>query len=252
MPLLDMQHLSVRYESRRHRPLTAVEDVSFTIDDGEFVGLIGESGSGKTTLGMALLRLLERPGRIVDGSILFDGRDITAPDSGRAPVNALAGHLDGLPVVDELAQSRRADRGAVSRRHRIPHEASWRGGHEAGPRTLRHGLHRPDVHQRVPARALRRDEAAGQPRDGARDRAEVRRARRADHRPGRGRPARDPRERAPSPARAGVRRPLHQPRHRHRPRPVGPDPRHVCGPRSSRSRTPTRSSTIRCTRTPRA
>ena len=77
MPLLDMQHLSVRYESRRHRPLTAVEDVSFTIDDGEFVGLIGESGSGKTTLGIALLRLLEPPGRIVDGSILFDGRDIT-------------------------------------------------------------------------------------------------------------------------------------------------------------------------------
>jgi peptide/nickel transport system ATP-binding protein len=77
VPLLDIQDLSVRYESRRNRPVTAAEDVSFTIDDGEFVGLIGESGSGKTTLGMALLRLLERPGRIVDGRILFNGGDIT-------------------------------------------------------------------------------------------------------------------------------------------------------------------------------
>ncbi|MFD2081242.1 peptide/nickel transport system ATP-binding protein [Actinopolymorpha cephalotaxi] len=77
MPLLDMQHLSVRYEPKRSQALTAVQDVTFSIGDGEFVGLIGESGSGKTTLGMALLRLLERPGRISDGKILFNGNDIT-------------------------------------------------------------------------------------------------------------------------------------------------------------------------------
>jgi peptide/nickel transport system ATP-binding protein len=75
--LLDVSQLSIRYEPKRHRPLTAVEDVTFAINDGEFVGLIGESGSGKTTLGMALLRLLERPGRISAGRIAFDGTDIT-------------------------------------------------------------------------------------------------------------------------------------------------------------------------------
>lgn len=75
--LLDVKGLSVRYEPKLHRPLTAVEDVSFTIGEGEFVGLIGESGSGKTTLGMTLLRLLEKPGRISSGSITFDGVDIT-------------------------------------------------------------------------------------------------------------------------------------------------------------------------------
>lgn len=77
MTLLDVQELSIRYEPRRHRPVRAVEKISFGIADGEFVGLIGESGSGKTTIGMALLRLLEKPGRISSGRILFDGHDIT-------------------------------------------------------------------------------------------------------------------------------------------------------------------------------
>ncbi|GAB3887331.1 ABC transporter ATP-binding protein [Terrabacter terrigena] len=77
MSLLDVNDLSVRYEPKAHRSLDAVQDVSFSIDPGEFVGLIGESGSGKTTLGTALLRLLQRPGRISGGSITFDGTDIT-------------------------------------------------------------------------------------------------------------------------------------------------------------------------------
>lgn len=77
MAMLEVKDLSVRYEPKTHRPLNAVEDVSFSIDDGEFVGLIGESGSGKTTLGMAVLRLLEKPGRISAGSVTFDAHDIT-------------------------------------------------------------------------------------------------------------------------------------------------------------------------------
>ena len=75
--LLEVEHLSVRYEPKRHPALTAVDDVSFALAEGEFVGLIGESGSGKTTLGTALLRLLQKPGRISDGRIMFDGTDIT-------------------------------------------------------------------------------------------------------------------------------------------------------------------------------
>ena len=77
MTLLDVRDLSVRYEPKASRPLDAVQEVSFGIEPGEFVGLIGESGSGKTTLGTALLRLLQRPGRISGGSITFDGTDIT-------------------------------------------------------------------------------------------------------------------------------------------------------------------------------
>ena len=67
MTLLQVRDLSVRYEPKRQVSLTAVDRVSLDIHDGEFVGLIGESGSGKSTLAMALLRLLERPGRISGG-----------------------------------------------------------------------------------------------------------------------------------------------------------------------------------------
>ena len=77
MAMLEVKDLRVRYEPRRSRAVDAVSEVTFSIDDGEFVGLIGESGSGKTTLGTALLRLLEKPGRIADGSITFEGMDIT-------------------------------------------------------------------------------------------------------------------------------------------------------------------------------
>ena len=80
MPLLEVQDLQIRYEPKRHAPVDAVSNVTFAIEPGEFVGLIGESGSGKTTLGMALLRLLQRPGRIAGGTIRFDGTDITTMD----------------------------------------------------------------------------------------------------------------------------------------------------------------------------
>jgi len=76
-PLLEVKNLTVSYEPKLHRPLNAVNDVSFTIAPGEFVGLIGESGSGKSTLANAILRLVERPGRIAAGQIMFDGMDIT-------------------------------------------------------------------------------------------------------------------------------------------------------------------------------
>src|SRR5262245_52301756 len=77
MALLEVRDLSIRYEPKQRAAVDAVSQLSFSIDDGEFVGLIGESGSGKTTVGMAVLRLLERPGRITGGSITFDGTDIT-------------------------------------------------------------------------------------------------------------------------------------------------------------------------------
>jgi peptide/nickel transport system ATP-binding protein len=80
--ILDVRNLSVRYEPKSNRAVTAVSDVSFDIHPGEFVGIIGESGSGKSTLGNAVLRLLGRPARISDGTISFDGHDIThAPEN---------------------------------------------------------------------------------------------------------------------------------------------------------------------------
>ena len=53
----------------------AVDDVTLSVSKSEFLGLVGESGSGKSTLGLSILRLIPSPGRIVEGSILFDGTD---------------------------------------------------------------------------------------------------------------------------------------------------------------------------------
>ncbi len=54
----------------------AVDDVSFSIRRGEVVGLVGESGSGKSMTAYSILGLVDPPGRVVSGRILFDGRDL--------------------------------------------------------------------------------------------------------------------------------------------------------------------------------
>jgi oligopeptide/dipeptide ABC transporter ATP-binding protein len=77
-PLLEVQGLSKTFklarEGFRAAPeLRAVEDVSFTIEAGEVLGLVGESGSGKSTLGRLVLRLIEPSA----GSVRFEGEDIT-------------------------------------------------------------------------------------------------------------------------------------------------------------------------------
>jgi ABC-type dipeptide/oligopeptide/nickel transport system ATPase component len=74
-PLLDVQHLTVVFE-RPGSALKAVDDLSFTIQPGETLGLVGESGSGKSVAALAILRLLQPPGRVAAGQILFEGRDL--------------------------------------------------------------------------------------------------------------------------------------------------------------------------------
>ena len=77
MELLRVENLSVEYDSPDQEPVKAVNDVSFSLDQGEFVGLVGESGSGKSTLGFAVTRLSKPPARISKGRVLFGGKDIT-------------------------------------------------------------------------------------------------------------------------------------------------------------------------------
>ena len=55
-----------------------MDGVSFNIEPNETFGLIGESGCGKTTTALAIIRLIKPPGRIVDGAIRFDNKDIVS------------------------------------------------------------------------------------------------------------------------------------------------------------------------------
>ncbi|MCK4542482.1 MAG: ABC transporter ATP-binding protein [Spirochaetales bacterium] len=74
-PILDVRNLSIDYPISIGT-VEAVRDVSFTLEKGEALGLVGESGCGKSTLGLAFLQLLRAPGRIIDGQILYHGNDI--------------------------------------------------------------------------------------------------------------------------------------------------------------------------------
>jgi ABC-type dipeptide/oligopeptide/nickel transport system ATPase component len=74
-PLLDVHDLTVTFPGRRSA-VTAVDRVSFQIAPGETLGLVGESGSGKSVSAFAVLRLLQPPGRVTHGRILFEGRDL--------------------------------------------------------------------------------------------------------------------------------------------------------------------------------
>jgi peptide/nickel transport system ATP-binding protein len=73
--LLEVQHLRIEFPTRRGR-LVAVDDVSFAIQPGEVLGVVGESGAGKSLTGMAVIGLLDPPGRIAGGSIRLEGRRI--------------------------------------------------------------------------------------------------------------------------------------------------------------------------------
>jgi len=70
--LLDVQHLSVTFGG----PAPAVDDVSLHVAAGETLGVVGESGSGKSVTAFSILRLLQPPGRITGGRVLFEGRDL--------------------------------------------------------------------------------------------------------------------------------------------------------------------------------
>jgi len=75
--LLEIHELAVSYASnrRRHRSL---DGVSLEIHTGEIYGLVGESGSGKTTLALSILGLIEPPGRIEAGEVIFDGQSLAS------------------------------------------------------------------------------------------------------------------------------------------------------------------------------
>ncbi|HCN87603.1 MAG TPA: dipeptide ABC transporter ATP-binding protein DppD, partial [Oxalobacteraceae bacterium] len=75
MALLEIKNLRVEFGAEE-APFTAVDGLDLTIDQGEVIGIVGESGSGKSVTSLALMGLIDYPGRVTGDRMDFDGRDL--------------------------------------------------------------------------------------------------------------------------------------------------------------------------------
>ncbi|MFL1485789.1 dipeptide ABC transporter ATP-binding protein [Marinobacter sp. LN3S78] len=125
IPLLDIRHLSVDFVTRKGT-VRAIDDISVAVDKGETLGIVGESGSGKSVTSYAVMRILDRAGRIAGGSITYGGiplhkarekdmRDIRGREismifqNPRAALNPI--RRIGQQVADVLMEHNQASRG---------------------------------------------------------------------------------------------------------------------------------------------
>jgi peptide/nickel transport system ATP-binding protein len=117
MALLDVRNLQVAYSSSSSDDLTmAVDGVSFKVNKGETLGIVGESGCGKSTLARALMAYCRPGGSIVSGEVLFDGKDILEFKDEQIrelrgsrmamvpqdPLTSLTYHMKVGPQIDEI------------------------------------------------------------------------------------------------------------------------------------------------------
>ena len=76
MALLEVRDLKVQYQTRAG-VVKAVDGVSYWVDEGETLGIVGESGCGKSQTSLGLMRLIKAPGTVAGGEVLYNGRDLT-------------------------------------------------------------------------------------------------------------------------------------------------------------------------------
>ncbi len=97
--LLEVKNLQTHFPTRAG-VVRAVDDVSFYLDKGELLGLVGESGCGKSMTALSIMRLVAAPGRIVGGEILFKGENlVTAPE---AKLRAIRGNDIAMIFQDPM------------------------------------------------------------------------------------------------------------------------------------------------------
>ena len=128
LPLLDIRDLTVEFSTRRGI-VRAVEHVDIAIAKGETVGIVGESGSCKWVTSYAAMRILDRAGRIAEGSVTFTGIDVR--QASESDMRALRGRemsmifqnpraalnpirKVGRQIVDVLRQHAQADGSQLS------------------------------------------------------------------------------------------------------------------------------------------
>src|SRR5699024_1306378 len=100
-PLLEVDDLSVTFSQRGRDPVEAVSEVSFTIGEGQNVGIVGESGSGKSVTAMALMGLLPERGARVGGSARYQGTDLLRMS--RCELNRIRGSEIAMVFQDPMS-----------------------------------------------------------------------------------------------------------------------------------------------------
>lgn len=95
--LLRVRNLTTVFPARA-ATVRAVNGVSFDLMRGRALGVVGESGSGKSTLGLSIIQLLDAPGRVVEGEVFFDGRDLVRVSN--AEMAAIRGRKIGMIFQD--------------------------------------------------------------------------------------------------------------------------------------------------------
>ena len=103
--LLEVKNLQTHFPTRAGL-VRAVDGVSFHVDKGELLSLVGESGCGKSITALSVMRLVSAPGKIAGGEIKFDGEDLLAASEVRDARDSRRRHRDDLSGPDDFAQSR--------------------------------------------------------------------------------------------------------------------------------------------------
>jgi peptide/nickel transport system ATP-binding protein len=130
VPLLDVKDLTVEFSTRRGI-VKAVQQIDIAVAKGETLAIVGESGSGKSVTSFAVMRILDRAGRIAEGSVMFSGVDVRAADdeqmrdlrgremsmifqNPRAALNPI--RKVGVQIEDVLRQHAQADSTALTKK----------------------------------------------------------------------------------------------------------------------------------------
>ena len=100
VPTLEVRDLQTRFHTRAG-VLPVVNGVSFTLQRGKVLGLVGESGSGKSVTGFSIMGLVDPPGRVEGGQVLFQGKDLTQLKP--AERRALRGNRIAMIFQDPMA-----------------------------------------------------------------------------------------------------------------------------------------------------
>lgn len=101
--LLTVDKLSVHFGDEG-TPFRAVDRISYSVKQGEVVGIVGESGSGKSVSSLALMGLIDFPGKVMAEKLEFGGRDLKSMSEKRAPPDCRCRSRDDFPGSDDQPQ----------------------------------------------------------------------------------------------------------------------------------------------------